>query len=278
MPPVNRIMIDSRMRQVDSQSTSDFRIELPETIQMDDSMGCVVTDIVLPITWYTIEPDVNDKIYLRLYLDAITQEYTDYILTLPSRNYRRSELAAALNAVFVAHNLPLTSNDDPFRNIIRIGLPVGAPERFMVFSDVDLVTRANTTWKGEYYSSSNPQSINNIIGNSEYRMKVYTATNGFVGGSYNGLPHHTVYLVCPQLGNFRSIGPLGERDILKKIVIQANPLEIMTDMNLWAEDFVDVSRLTLKSLNFRLTDVYGNMINLHGQNISFTLVFCPKRY
>jgi hypothetical protein len=27
-----------------------------------------------------------------------------------------------------------------------------------------------------------------------------------------------------------------------------------------------------------LTDVYGNMINLHGQNISFTLVFCPKRY
>jgi hypothetical protein len=64
MPPVNRIMIDSRMRQVDSQSTSDFRIELPETIQMDDSMGCVVTDIALPITWYTIEPDVNDKIYL----------------------------------------------------------------------------------------------------------------------------------------------------------------------------------------------------------------------
>jgi len=41
-------MIDSRLRQVDSRSTSDFRIELPETIQMDDNMGCIVTDIVLP--------------------------------------------------------------------------------------------------------------------------------------------------------------------------------------------------------------------------------------
>ena len=78
------------------------------------------------------------------------------------------------------------------------------------------------------------------------------------------------------MGNFRSIGPLGERDVLKKIVIQANPLEIMTDMNLNTEDHVDVSRHNLKSLSFRLTDVYGNTINLHGQNLSFTLIFQPK--
>jgi len=102
--------------------------------------------------------------------------------------------------------------------------------------------------------------------------------NIFEGGSYNGLPHHTVYLVCPQLGNYRSIGPMGERNILKKIVIQANPLDVMTDAWLNPEDFSDVSRLTLKSLSFRLTDVYGNTINLHGQHISFTLIFCPKGY
>ena len=49
------------------------------------------------------------------------------------------------------------------------------------------------------------------------------------------------------MGNFRSIGPLGERDVLKKIVIQANPLEIVTDMNLNDEGHVDVSRQNLKA-------------------------------
>ena len=50
----------------------------------------------------------------------------------------------------------------------------------------------------------------------------------------------------------------------------------MTDMNLNAEDHVDASRQNLKSLSFRLRDVYGNTINLHGQNLSFTLIFQPK--
>lgn len=277
MPSINRIMIDSRLRQIDSKSTSDFRIELPETIQMDSNMGCVVTDIVLPITWRLVEPDVNDKLYLRMYA-AEGDEYVDHIITIPSRNYTRAELATALTTLFEERDIPLLANEDPFRNLLRIFLPEDNLRSFMIFSDLDLVTRANTTWKGEYYSSTNPQSINNIIGNSEFRMKLYDAVNIFEGGSYNGLAHHTVYLVCPQLGNFRSIGPLGERDILKKIVIQANPLEVMTEMNLNVEDFVDVSRLTLKSLSFRLTDVYGNIVNLHGQNISFTLIFMPLSY
>ena len=79
---VNRIMIDSRFRQVDSRSTFDFLLELPETIQMDSGMSCIVTDNVLPITWYTVEPGVNDKLYLRMYeSDGVT--YVDHIITSP---------------------------------------------------------------------------------------------------------------------------------------------------------------------------------------------------
>jgi hypothetical protein len=154
---VNRIMIDSRFRQVDSRSTSDFRIELPETIQMDTGMSCIVTDIVLPITWYTVEPGVNDKLYLRMYeSDGVT--YVDHIITIPSRSYTRAEVAVALTARFNALNIPLSANEDPFRNLIRIFLPDEAEESFMVFTNADLLTRADTTWKGEYYSSVNPQS------------------------------------------------------------------------------------------------------------------------
>ena len=66
MSSVNRILIDGRFRQVDSKSTTDFRVELPETIYMDSGMTCVLWDICLPVTWLTVEPDVNDKLYFRI--------------------------------------------------------------------------------------------------------------------------------------------------------------------------------------------------------------------
>ena len=45
MSVVNRILVDSRFRQPDSRSTTDFRVELPETITVEDGMSCVVTDV-----------------------------------------------------------------------------------------------------------------------------------------------------------------------------------------------------------------------------------------
>jgi len=86
-------------------------------------------------------------------------EYVDHIITIPSRNYARSELAATLSALFEGRDIPLVANEDPFRNLLRIFPLEGSDQLFMIFSDLDLVTRANTTWKGEYYSSTNPQSI-----------------------------------------------------------------------------------------------------------------------
>ena len=61
MATVNRILVDSRFRKPDSISTADFRVELSETISVDDAMCCVVTDICIPISWYTVETHVNDK-------------------------------------------------------------------------------------------------------------------------------------------------------------------------------------------------------------------------
>jgi len=49
----------------------------------------------------------------------------------------------------------------------------------------------------------------------------------------------------------------------------------MFDQYINTDDYVDVSKLSFRNIHFRLTDVYGNVINLHGQNWSFTLVFKP---
>ena len=274
MSSVNRILIDSRFRQPDSRSTTDFRVELPETIYMDSGMTCVVWDTCIPITWLTVEENVNDKLYFRLYQsDAYT--YKDYVMTIASRNYVRGELVEEINNKFEALSIALRANEDPYRNLIRIFLPSDSNLSFMIFNNQDLRSRCNNTWQGEYYSAMNPQSLNDMIGNSDKNMQRYTAASMFEGGQFNVMPHHTIYITCPQLGNFKTLGPQGERDIIKKVTVTGNANEIMYDNYLNAEDFIDVSRQTLRSLNFKLVDVYGNVVNLHGQNFSFSLVFKP---
>lgn len=38
-------------------------------------------------------------------------------------------------------------------------------------------------------------------------------------------------------------------------------------------DYLDCSRQTLKTIEFVLRDVNNNIINLHGANLSFSIVF-----
>jgi hypothetical protein len=274
MASLNRILIDSRFRQPDSTSTSDFRVELPETVLLDNGLGCVVFDICVPVTWYTVEENVNDKFYFRLYqADGVT--FSDYIMPITSRIYSRAEVAEELSIQFTSLDVPLRANDDPFRNIIRIFLPSDSAQSFMVFTNLDLRSRCNNTWQGEFYSSINPQSVNDMIGNADATMRKYTSSVIFEGGQFNGVPHHTLYIKSPQLGTFRTLGPQGERDILNKVIVTGNANAILYDTLLNAEDYVDVSRQTLRSLNFKLVDVYGNTVNLHGQKFSFSLIFKP---
>ena len=276
MSNINRVLIDSRFRTPDSKSTSDFRVELPEGLQMGEQMACVTCDISLPVTWYTIETNVNDKLYFRIYEEedgVIT--YKDYIMQLPSRNYNRTQVAETLTAGFLAMNVPLSASEDIFRNEIRIFLPTTSPLSFMIFTNTDLRSRCNNTWLGEYYIPSNPQSINDMLANSERDMKRYDALNRFQSGRFRIVPHPVLYIVCPQLGTFGNLGPQGERDILKKILVTADQNELMFEQYINIDDYVDVSKLSVRNISFKLTDVYGNVIDLHGRDWSFTLLFKP---
>ena len=40
-----------------------------------------------------------------------------------------------------------------------------------------------------------------------------------------------------------------------------------------ANDFIDCSKNTLKTIDFRVENSRGELINLHGQEISFSIIF-----
>ena len=158
MNSANRIPVDSRFRPPDSKSNSDFRIELPENVHMDEGVSCVVCDISLPVTWNVVEPYVNDKLYIRMY-QANGTTYSDHIVQIPSRNYTRLEVAAMLTNLFAElDDVPLSANEDPFRNLIRIFVPADSARSFMVFTHQELLSRCNGTCRGNTTQTTIPRA------------------------------------------------------------------------------------------------------------------------
>ena len=64
MLPLKKIYFDSRDSTVDSKSASNFKIELPNMVQMPDNTVFFVTDVCVPHVWKTIEEGFNDRLYL----------------------------------------------------------------------------------------------------------------------------------------------------------------------------------------------------------------------
>jgi hypothetical protein len=90
-------------------------------------------------------------------------------------------------------------------------------------------------------------------------------TNPFESGFIDTISHHTKYIKCAQLGTFQNIGPQGERDFLKKVLVNVQFGEVIADPWIQVEDITDCSRLAFRYLNLKITDVSNIALNLHGQ-------------
>jgi hypothetical protein len=66
MLPIKKIYIDTRPSTADSKSTSDFKISLPNNITLPSNTAFYITDITVPVVWYTVEAGRNDTIYFRI--------------------------------------------------------------------------------------------------------------------------------------------------------------------------------------------------------------------
>ena len=64
--PVKKIYIDSRFKTNDSVSSSNFKIDLKQTLLFPPNSVFYIDDISIPHSWYTVEENVNDKLYIYL--------------------------------------------------------------------------------------------------------------------------------------------------------------------------------------------------------------------
>ena len=90
---VNKIMVDSRFKSATSRSDTDFSIDLPESVFVPVGTRCHITDVSIVRAWYTVERNVNDKLYFMY--KTPTNTYQTFI-TLDSQNYSLDTLAEEL--------------------------------------------------------------------------------------------------------------------------------------------------------------------------------------
>ena len=92
MLPIKKIYIDTRLSTADSKSTADFKISLPNNITLPSNTAFYITDITVPVSWYTVEAGRNDTIYFRIN----STNYAPSKCTLPEGNYSTITLGAAM--------------------------------------------------------------------------------------------------------------------------------------------------------------------------------------
>ena len=255
MLPIKKIYIDSRYKSGDSASDSNFYIDLPINLMMPDNTGFYIDDVAIPVSWYTIEEGRNNELYVRV--NGVLRQYL-----ISTGNYSlvslNTEIVNRLNFV-QAPTTQFTASPNVATN--AIGITAAANVVFEILTDAQL----------KALNINANQSINNVLRN--FTPAVHDSSNPYVSGFVDLFPIRNLYLTCSGLGNFNTMSVSGDRSIVKKIPVNAGYSEMIFDQSVVGIDYLDCSHQTLSRIGFQLKDVFGRVVDLHGNHVSFSIVF-----
>jgi len=282
MLPVKKIFVDTAFKTPDSRSNSDFRFELAESLTMPENCVFYVDDVCVPHSWYTVEPGVNDRLYVHIGSTIGNVDIAPdvgVIVTLPSKIYTGADLAAeislGLNAASPGHFVGaiFAVTYDAAKHTISIA-SLDYTMTFQILTTGDLATKLGGGWFGANYDARRPNDINgDMLKQTEGSAATHGHGNPWTSGVISLQPIRSLYLYSPNLGSFHTLGPSGEASIIKAIPVTAGPNHMIFDQVMSGNDYLDCSKQTLRMLEFQLKDVHGNLVPLHGSHLSFSLVF-----
>ena len=297
MLPVKKIYIDSKYRTQDSKSTSDFKFELKESLLLPTNTIAYIDNICIPHSWYSVQYNVNDKLYIQVTnsTQIVSSKPNECrIIQITEGHYNASTLSLEIqtkaNNAFATSSTPTHFVVAPNigDNTITISPAVSGIE-FKILRDYDLLNGLPDTidiagspwlsaWTGASFDPNNPQDINEMINNfPNASPSFYTTTTPFKSTYVDLQPIKNVYLHSPNLSSFSTISVQGERTVLKKTPVNVGVNEMIIDNITSSSDWLDVSKMSLRTLHFQLKDVRSNVINLNNSNVSFSIVFDKYR-
>ena len=207
--------VDSRYKSNDSVSNSDFKFEFKEALDLPGYTVCYIDDISIPHTWYTIEENLNNTLYIVTAImdPGVTPTwYHALALEIPSGNFTGTSLALALqaepNIAEPDHQFVCIYNNATGSITIRsdyISL-------FSMLSDYQVITSTIPhfiIWKGRkgnevYVDLYCLKSLNEVIRNSNnsgYHPLTTAGVSEFETGFVDLLNVHNIYIHSTNLGH-----------------------------------------------------------------------------
>ena len=273
MLPIKKIYIDSRDKTSDSASHTDFRIQLPMSISLPPNTGFYLTDVTIPVSFYTIESNRNQNIYFKV-------GNINYFRKIPIGNYSTTRLnqiiVDVMNSTYPkvgnAYPTKFASEPDIFNNTVNIK---NLYDHFKLLTDMEAETAIKDslssfdTYGTDYEPSLPLYSINSMLQNNTIKPMFGYYTSGYV----DLFPIRNLYIVSQTLGTYNSVSSKGEWSIIKKVPVRGSYNEMIYDQTVLGMDYLDCSNQSLLSIDFKIKDSYGNVINLHGNHWSFSIIF-----
>ena len=218
MLPFKKIYVDSRWCTADSVNSSNFKVELPQTMMCPENTVFFSSDICIPHTWQTIEEGYNDSLYVTT-LNVST--YNSYILTLTPGNYTPATFVEQLQIQFRKITTSFTATLDSNYGVVIKANSSNAAYAFKILTDDEL--SRGVYWYGNSYDRHFPNSANDLINNT-------ISSKGFIGNSTSwssGFLNlnwiNNIYITSPNLGSFDTVfAGRGDNNIIKKTPISAN--------------------------------------------------------
>lgn len=274
MNSIRKIYINSRDRNEYSLSSSDFTIDLPKSITITDQKVMIDT-IEFPNTFYSID-EYNRNIYLEFYEfdDTATTNY--FIIQLPpTLNIDIIILSQIIQTSLNAStdNANKTNMFQCLYNIDNNTLEIKttyADVHFKIWSDHELI-KNTSQWLGAQYNKNSLRSYNNnltIHGGTPF----FNFTTPFISRYIIFNTIENAYLTCDFI---EADTILNNRisPILIKIVVNANKNELVQYTNTNLIDSSKINNLTTSALNFKLLTSRHEIIDLHGGNLKFSILF-----
>jgi hypothetical protein len=226
---------------------------------MPEDAGFYIDDVCIPHAWYTVNDNVNDQARFFASSDGLRSA------TVPEGIYNITNLAAA-----IAQAMNARMSDNFFEseaelktNVIRISLRAAFADRNWRLATDSELKSANKT-------SELARSMNSLIKN--FVSKGHN-NQDFVSGYIDLVPIRNLYLSASGLGNFNTMTITGDRNIIKKIPVNASPGDLIFDQTVTGMYYLDCSRQTFSIISFQLKDIHGNVVDLHANHFSFSIVF-----
>jgi hypothetical protein len=245
-----KLYIDSRFRA--SGSHSDFVFQLAQSIEVPHGMVAIVDTVSVCNTFQTIDATRN-----KLYVDVFG--HGAQIVTLTTGMYNGVTLAAELQTQLNAMGL----------GTFRVVFDTSTGQFRVLSTGVGYSTFSER-------AASRPFDCLEVIGALDGQVVI-------TDGVELTLPHHVdiagtrvLYLCSSNFGHYSSLGPRGESDIIRSIFVDSSNGSYIVDRLANPYEFIECAGQQLQSLRFSLRDGNGQLVDLRGRSISFSMIFLQK--